>query len=312
MSNLHAVPDQPAEHLDVPADWPELRASFVLSLRAAQRSKSTIATYTDGLDLFATFLADIAPGRLVEQATRDDLRSFFVGLRDRGLSDNTIGTRHRALRALFKFMAAEDIIETDPMRQIPVVKITDEKVPQALTTEQIETIVKACAPARTFVGARDRALILLVSSSGIRASECLGLTEADLHLDSETPFVRVLGKGGAHREAAVSFEAARAVLAYLRLRRKHKAAHRPELWLSRAGHALSVSGLRQIVHDAGERAGIDGLYTHALRHSAVHAMLDRGMQEHDVMVQAGWTSTKQLQRYGRARAVERSRAAFFR
>jgi site-specific recombinase XerD len=173
-------------------------------------------------------------------------------------------------------------------------------------------MVKACAPKSSFVGSRDRALIALISSSGLRASECLGLTESDLHVDSEMPYVVVRhAKGGQIREAACSFEAAQAVLTYVRQRRKHKAAHRSELWLSRAGGALTVSGLRQIVHDAAGRVGLD-VTTHHLRHSAVHGMLARGMAEGDVMVQAGWTSAKQLQRYGKSRATERSRAAFFR
>jgi integrase/recombinase XerD len=310
---LRAVPDQPAhDHGDVPDDWRELRASFVLALRAAKRSPLTITTYLDGVDAFARFLAERAPGRLVEQATRDDLRAFLVSLSDRGLSDNTIGARHRSLRALFKFMLADEIITTNPMLQIPVPQVREERVPEALEPEQIEEMVKACKPKSTFIGARDRALILLISSSGVRASECLGLTEADLHLDRDEPFVVVHGKGGKDREAACSFEAAGAVAAYLRQRRKQKSAWRPELWLSRAGNKLSVSGLRQIVADAGARVGIDGLFTHALRHSAVHGMLKRGMSDSDVQVQAGWTSAKQLQRYGKSRAVERSRASFFR
>ena len=209
-------------------------------------------------------------------------------------------------------MTADEIIVANPMKQIPVPQIKEERVPAALEPEQVDRIVKACAPKSTFVGAHDRALVLLIASSGVRASECLGLTEADLHLDRDQPFVIVHGKGGRDREAACSFEAAGAVRAYLRQRGKHKAAHRPEMWLSRTGNALTVSGLRQVVADTGERAGIAALHTHALRHSAVHGMLARGMAEGDVMVQAGWKSSKQLSRYGRARAAERSRAAFFR
>jgi integrase/recombinase XerD len=308
---LSAVPDQPPAELDhVPADWPALRASFVLSLRAAKRSPATVTTYCDGVDAFAAFLHERAPDRLVEAATRDDLGAFLVELADRGLSDNTVATRHRALRALYKFMLGEEIIVANPMKQIPVPQITRERVPEALEAEQVDAIVKACAPKSTFVGARDRALILLIASSGIRASECLGLREEHLHLDRDQPFVTVVGKGGAVREPSVSFEAAAAVATYLRQRGKHKAAHRPELWLSRTGNPLTVSGLRQIVADAGERVGLK-VFTHGLRHSAVHQMLARGMNDSDVQVQAGWKSLKQLGRYGAARKVERSRASFF-
>jgi integrase/recombinase XerD len=309
---LSAVPDPRPQDLGVvPEDWPDLRASFVLSLRAARRSPTTIKTYVEGTDAFAAFLHERSPGRLVEAATRDDLRAFMVELEDRGLKPNTVATRHRALRALFKFATSEEIIATNPMAAIPTPSITEERVPPALTADEVDAMVKARGPRSTFTGARDRALILLISSSGVRASECLGLTEDDLHLDSDQPFVVVRGKGDRYREAACSHEAALAVRAYLRARRRHPAAHRPELWLSRLGNALTTSGLLQIVRDAGRRAGLD-VHTHSLRHSATHAMLSRGMSDHDVATQLGHKSLKMLARYGRARAVERSRASFFR
>jgi site-specific recombinase XerD len=309
---LAAVPDQRSRDLDVPADWRDLRASFTLALRAARRSPATIATYTDGCDQFARFLHAHQPDRLIDQATRDDLRGFLVDLEDRGRAPGTVAARHRALRALYKFLKGEEIIDVDPMRAIPSPTVTQERVPPALTVEQIDAMVRACRPKSTFTGARDRALILLLSSSGLRSGECLALTEADLQLDVEEPYVTVRrGKGDKARTAAVSFEAAAAIQSYLRQRRRHAAHHRPELWLSRAHHALTSSGLLQVVHDAGARVGLD-THVHSLRHTATSLMLSRGMQEHDVATQLGHKGTQQLARYGAARAVERSRSAFFR
>jgi site-specific recombinase XerD len=313
MTRLHAVPAQPApDRGDVPDDWPELRGDFRLALRSVNRSSRTIATYLGQCDAYAHWLAETTPGRLVAQSTRSDLRGYLVALKDRGLAPNSVSTAHRGLRALFKFAAADEIIATNPMRDIPAPQITEERVPPALSAEQLDAMVKACAPKSVFTGARDRALILLISSSGIRASECIGLTEADLHLDSEQPYVVVrAGKGDRYRESACSHEAALAVRAYLRARRKRPTAHRPELWLSRTGNALTTSGLLQIVRDVGKRVGL-AVHTHSLRHTATHHMLARGMSDHDTAIQLGHKSLKMLGRYGRARATERSRAAFFR
>ena len=310
--SLHVVAE-PIEHAEgVPEDWAELRASFLLSLRAARRSPRTIAGYAGSCDYFARFLVQRSPGRLVEEATRDDLRAFLVSLEEKGNAPNTVATRHRGLRALFKFLTAEEVIDTDPMRAIPTPSITEERIPPSLTRDQIAAMVKAC-PKTTFTGSRDRALILLISSSGIRASEAVGLTEADLMLDQETPFVVVRGKGDRVREAACSHEAALAIRAYLRARRKQPAAHRRELWLSRMGEPLTTSGLRQIVKAAAKRAGLGiDVHTHALRHTATHDMLERGMAEHNVATQLGHKGLKQLARYGRAKATERSRSDFFR
>src|SRR5262249_16495513 len=181
---------------------------------------------------------------------------------------------------------------TNPMAAIPAPSITEERVPPALTADQIEAMVKACAPRSTFTGARDRALILLISSSGLRSSETLGLTEDDLHLDSDQPFVVVKGKGDRYREAAVSFEPAHAVRVYVRARRTHSSAWRSELWLGRTGEPFTGSGLRQIVKDAARRAGVGNVHVHALRHSATHNMLNRGMSDHDVATQLGHKSLK--------------------
>jgi site-specific recombinase XerD len=314
MTHLSAVPEPslagPGEGSE-PADWEDLRASFVLDLRTAHRSPRTVDTYLAGGDAFARFLAQRSPGRLIEQTRRDDLRAFLVGLADQGRKANSIATRHRALRALFKFMVREEVITTSPMDAIPSPTITDERVPPALTPEQVEQMVGVCAPKSTFLGARDRALILLIASAGIRASECIGLTEEHLHLDSDEPYVVVHGKGGRDREAACSYAAAKAVMAYLRQRRKRPDAHRSELWLGRTGRPLTTKGLLALVTEAGKRVGLD-VHTHALRHTATDWMLSRGMQEHDVATQLGHKGLKQLARYGRARAVERSRSAFFR
>jgi site-specific recombinase XerD len=314
MTKLTAVPDhlpelQPGE---VPPGWPELRKSFMLGLRVAGRTDATRTTYGDSVDAFARWYAEHAPGRPVEYATRDDLRGFLVWMEDRGLTANTRATRFRALRALYKFVVSDEIIPASPMANITTPRVTEERVPPALTPEQVDAMVAKCRPRSTFIGARDRALLLLISSSGLRAAEALGLTEDDLVLDSETPYAIVQkAKGGRVREASVSRESALAVLTYLRQRAKHKAAHRPELWLSRTGAPMTVGGLRKVVHDAGARVGLD-VHTHALRHTATNLMLARGMQEHDVAVQLGHKGTKQLARYGAARATERSRASFFR
>jgi site-specific recombinase XerD len=311
MKRLSAVPDGPPEPTDSPPGWPDLRASFVLSLRAARRSERTVSTYLEGVDGFAAFLGAHAPGKPVEAATRDDLRGYLVDLAERGRKPSTLATRHGALRALFRVLVEDEIITEDPMRSVKAPQITDQRVPPALTAEQVDAIVRACPPKNTFRGARDRALILVLASSGLRASECLGLTVDDLELDSEMPYVVVRhGKGDRDREAAVSHAAAKALLGYVRQRARLDGSWRPELFLGRTGTPLTTSGLLMVVREAGKRVGL-ALHTHSLRHTATHQMLER-MGEHEVATQLGHRGTRQLSRYGAARAVERSRAAFFR
>jgi site-specific recombinase XerD len=309
-THLAAVPDPPALDPAHAPDWPELAESFAMALRIAGRSPRTIETYIEGCERFAAWLATEHPGKLIEQASTAELRVFLGSLADAGNAPNTIATRHRALRALFGFLTTEQIVADDPMRKIPTPSITEERTPPVLTSEQIDAMVKAC-PRSTFLGARDGALIALLASSGLRASEALGLTEADVCFGDE-PHVTVKGKGGRHRNANMSREAALAIRRYLRKRAGHQGARSSALWLSRTGGPLTLAALRQAVQDAARRAGVDGVRTHALRHTATDAMLRRGMAEHDVATQLGHSGTKQLARYGRANTAERSRASFFR
>ena len=97
---------------------------------------------------------------------------------------------------------------------------------------------------------------------------------------------------------------AQALWLYLRKRGREPG----PLFLSVRGGRLSPSGVSQVLSNASERAGCK-VRSHQLRHTWTDAMLAAGLSEHDVATLAGWTSTAQLARYGRARATDRAVAA---
>jgi integrase/recombinase XerD len=107
-----------------------------------------------------------------------------------------------------------------------------------------------------------------------------------------------------------SYQAARAVDRYLRVRARHPLAGRPELWLGIGGRGpVTPDGIYQIVVKVGERAGV-AVYPHRFRHHFSHTWLDRGGDGGDLMELNGWSSPQMLEWYGGSARAARARRRY--
>jgi integrase/recombinase XerC/integrase/recombinase XerD len=257
---------------------------------ASGKSAETVSWYTGVIARYADWLIaqDLEP--TLGSFTLEHVRSYVVALQglraralhplqpteNRPLSDATINSYVRALRAFSSWLFEEGYTETPPLARLKAPRMT-QKTQEVLTEAEIAAIVCALNP-RTEIGARDQAIFLLLLDTGMRAGELCGLRLPQLHLNEG--YAIVLGKGRKERPIKIGARAAKAVRFYLLHWRTPALAHEDHVFLtcrgvttgrhalaSAGGEPLSVSALEQLIKRIGRQAGVERLHPHLLRHT---------------------------------------------
>jgi len=284
----------------LPVDLPELLESWELSLRAQRKSPQTVKSYTDGVRRFLTWCEEAGCAAVLDRPT---VTAFVVALLDAGAQPSTAAARQLAVRRFSAWLAEEGEIEADALVGLKSVKL-DAPVVEPLTDDQIKAMIRACA-GKDLRDRRDEALIRLMVETGARAGEVAAMGLADVDLKEGTAVVR-RGKGGKGRTVPFGPQTALAIDRYLRLRRTHRLADTPALWLGDRGKGLNYDGLHRTLRYRATVAGVEGFHPHRLRHTAAHRWLAAGGSEGGLMAVAGWTRPDMLMRYTRARASSRA------
>lgn len=274
--------------------------SWLLNLRAERKTPQTLKTYGDGVRRFITWCD--AQG-MDPNLDRPTVNAFVAGLLEEGAEAATARSRQLSLRRFSAWLAEEDEIDTDLIAGLKPPKLDSKIVPE-LSKDQLKALIDACK-GREFWPRRDEAIIRLMLETGARAGEVVAMETDDVDLKAGMVAVR-RGKGGKARTIPIGPQTTRAIDRYLRLRRSHRLASTPALWLGERGKGLGYHGLYCTLVYRAEKARIDNFHPHVLRHTAAGRWLARGGSEGGLMAVAGWSRRDMIDRYTRASSERRA------
>jgi integrase/recombinase XerD len=273
-------------------------ASFVVHVRVERGlSANTVAAYRRDLVKFDRFARNRKLA--LEAVSRDDLVDFLAGLYREKLESRTVARHLVTLRNFFRFAQIQELIGTDPSVNLESPKIR-RSLPGYLRLEEVERLLIQ-PDAKTALGLRDRAMLEVLYSTGLRVSELVSLRVGDL--DSKAGCVRCIGKGDKERIVPVGRKALAMVEKYLQearpqMLRHAKAIGGTALFVNSRGRSLSRVGVWKILSAYGRRAGLRvALTPHMLRHSFATHLLERGADLRSVQLMLGHADISTTQIY---------------
>lgn len=280
--------------------WDEALSLYDRDLRARGSAERTRRAYGVDLGGFAEWAEDqgLGPGDVRHR----DVRRFAAGLSSAEAAAATVARKLAAIRGLYGFLVRTDRAGANPAELVSSPKRA-EKLPRVLTTEQMRSLLERI-PARTPLELRDRAMLELAYSCGLRCEEIVNLDEASI--DFETEQLRVLGKGSKERLLPVGEPAQRALRRYLEKGRRALATdpREPALFLSKSGRRLSNSDItRRLGLWTREAALAAGVSPHSLRHSFATHLLEGGADLRTIQELLGHASISTTQVYTRVDAA---------
>lgn len=294
------------------APFQGLLGSWMLSLRAANKSPRTVENYAEGVTRLAQWLRSEGLPDDVSALTSEQVQRWLVALqsspgrRGRLTSESTVRGRYVAVKLFLSWCQREGELAAHPMVHMEQPKVSEKVIP-ILTGDQLEALLRDCSGPE-FIDVRDRALVMLFGDTTLRRAEVVAMRLSDLDLMERT--VRVIRKGGAEKVVPFGASTAAALDRYVRARRRQRYGDRDWLWLSSTNKGrLTTSGLAQAFTKRGERLGFH-LHPHMFRHTFADAWLSNGGSETDLMELGNWKSRQMIGRYSAARRTERAREAY--
>jgi integrase/recombinase XerC/integrase/recombinase XerD len=281
-------------------NWEAALAAYDRDLRARGSAERTRRAYGVDLGGFAEWAGEqgLGPGDVRHR----DVRRYGAGLSSAGAAPATVARKLAALRGLYGFLVRTEKAGANPAELVSSPK-RSEKLPHVLTTEQMRSLLERI-PAHTPLELRDRAMLELAYSCGLRCEEIVNLDDGAL--DYETEQLRVLGKGNKERLLPVGEPAQRALRRYLEKGRRALATDPREraLFLSKSGRRLSNSDVtRRLGLWTREAALAAGVSPHSLRHSFATHLLEGGADLRTIQELLGHASISTTQVYTRVDAA---------
>jgi site-specific recombinase XerD len=281
-------------------NWDAALADYDRDLMARGAAERTRRAYGVDLGGFVEWAKEqgLAPGDVRHR----DVRRYAAGLSSAGAAAATVARKLASIRGLYGFLVRTERAGQNPAELVSSPK-APQRLPKVLSTEQMRSLLERI-PARTPLELRDRAMLELAYSCGLRCEEIVNLDQTAIDFEGEQ--LRVMGKGSKERILPIGEPAQRALRRYLDRARRALIAdpHEPALFLSKSGRRLSNSDVtRRLALWTREAALAAGVSPHALRHSFATHLLEGGADLRTIQELLGHSSISTTQIYTRVDAA---------
>jgi len=228
----------------------------------------------------------------------DTVRRFMAELNELQYSKSTIARKLATLRSFYKFLVRRNYLDSNPVATVKTPK-QEKKLPRFLEYEEVQRLLSA-PPVNNWLGARDKAILEVLYSTGMRVSEIVALNMDDVDFLGEVIHIR--GKGKKERIAPIGSSALQAIQHYIEFRNRRMANDSnfdaKVLFANKHGQRLSVRSVRRKMDKYLKEAGLDpAISPHTLRHSFATHMLNNGADLRSVQELLGHQSLSTTQIY---------------
>ena len=239
-------------------------------------SKNSIEAYLDDVNKLTQYLDVIGKTTPPTAITKQTLKEFIKWVSELGMTANSQARILSGIKAFYKYLIMEDLIEDDPTATLEGPKLI-RKLPDTLDYEEIDKIISTIDLSKP-EGERNRAMLETLYSCGLRVSELISLKVSDVSFTQE--YIKVTGKGNKERLVPIGSIALKYINYYIESTRNHmeiNPAHRDILFLNRRGKQLTRVMIFYIIKEHAVKAGIKkSISPHTFRHSFATALVEGG------------------------------------
>jgi integrase/recombinase XerD len=240
-------------------------------------SENTVDAYMRDTRKLLQYLEEKKIKAKPEEVAREQLEDFVNWIADSNLVANSQTRIISGVRAFYKYLLVEDVIDHDPTAFLKRPRL-ERKIPEVLSVEEVEKMLESFDLTSTY-GIRNRAMLETMYATGLRVSELISLRLTDLFLD--TGFVRIIGKNNKERMVPIGEDAVHAIERYIEQVRNLQQNIQPEsaniLFLNHRGSKMTRVMAFKIVKDATAQAGVEkNVSPHTIRHSFATHLTEGG------------------------------------
>lgn len=248
--------------------------SFLEYLEAERNySSATIESYAKDLAEFQDFMEGQNPDASWTSVQSDDVREWVIYLLDeQRLAASSVNRKLSALRSYYKYLRRMGRVSVNPMEKVTAPK-KRKPLPHFVRESEMDRLLELTKEDRSFIGIRDRLVLMVFYETGIRRAELLGMTDASVDLAARQ--IKVTGKRNKQRIVPFGEELAREFEAYLNAREELQGVKDPMLFVNENGAAVTESQVSNLVKKyLSMVTTIEKKSPHVLRHSFATAMLN--------------------------------------